>query len=117
MLIYGFDLNEKEKLDKIIKEAKLPSYITITQDMAKMKIRDIISGLKFQLINESIPNEKVIIFNDFNDDEINYAIKNLKKINLDIIMAVVTPTSIEWTFDYLIHHLIEEREWYRKKER
>ena len=32
------------------------------------------------------------------------------------IMAVVTPTSIEWTFDYLLEHLMEEREWFKQKE-
>ena len=25
---------------------------------------------------------------------------------------MVTPNSINWTFNYLINHLIEEREWH-----
>ena len=30
------------------------------------------------------------------------------------VLAMVTPTSINWKFNYLIKHLIEEREWYLK---
>ncbi len=32
-------------------------------------------------------------------------------------MAVVTETSINWEFKYLVDHLMEEREWYRKQNR
>ncbi len=114
MLIFGFNSEEKEEIDKIIKENKIPGYKVITNEMSKMKIGDILSGLKFEIYNDYLPEEKVIIFNNFNDNEINIAIKNLKQLNRQIIMAVVTPTSIEWSFDYLIQHLIEEREWHEK---
>ena len=114
MLIFGFSTYEKEKIDKIIQENNIPGYKIITNEMSKMKIGDIISGLKFEIYNDSLPNERVIIFNNFNDEEINIAIKSLKQVNKKIIMAVVTPTSIEWSFDYLIEHLIEEREWHEK---
>ena len=36
-----------------------------------------------------------------------------KVITENPIMAVVTETSKEWQFNYLVEHLIEEREWYR----
>lgn len=115
MLIFGFDSDEKEKLDKVILNNKIPGYKIISNEMTKMKIGDILSGLKFEIYNKSLPKEKVVLFNNFNDNEINTAIKSLKTIDSKIIMAVVTPTSIEWTFDYLIEHLIEEREWYKNK--
>lgn len=115
MLIFGFDSNEREKLKKQILISKMPGYKVVSDEMTKMKIGDILNGLKFEIYSQSLPKEKVVLFNNFNDSEVNSAIKCLKAIDSKIIMAVVTPTSIEWTFDYLLEHLIEEREWYRKK--
>lgn len=114
MLVYGFNPQEKLSLDKLIEEKKIPGYKVISNEMSKMKIGDILEGYKFEIYNGTLPKEKVVIFNNFNDNEINIAIKCLKEISKGIIMAVATPTSINWTFDYLIEHLIEEREWYKK---
>ena len=114
MLAYGFNAEEKLLLDKLIEEKKILGYKVVSDEMSKMKIGDILEGYKFDIYSGTLPKEKVVIFNNFNDIEINIAIKCLKEISKGIIMAVVTPTSIEWTFDYLIEHLVEEREWYNK---
>lgn len=114
MLIYGFEPEEKLSLDKIVSQKKVPSYKVINSEMSKMKIDEILDGYKFEIYNEKLPKEKVVLFNNFNDKEINATIKYIKEINKSIIMAVITPTSKDWTFDYLIDHLIEEREWYKK---
>ena len=113
MLVYGFTDFEKLSLDKLIREKKISGYKNITSEMCKMKIGNILSGYKFEIYDGKLPKEKVVLFNNFNDDEINVAIKCLKELSKGIIMAVVTPTSIEWTFEYLINHLIEERQWYK----
>ena len=45
-------------------------------------------------------------------------VKKIKEILKPVpIMAVVTETSIDWEFKYLVDHLMEEREWYRKQNR
>ena len=115
ILVYGFRTEEKLLLDKLIEGKKIPGYKVINDEMSKMKIKDILEGYKFEIYNGTLPEEKVVIFNNLNDSEINVAIKYLKEISKKIIMAVTTPTSINWTFGYLIEHLIEEREWYQKK--
>ena len=114
MLAYGFEAKERLLLDKLIETKKIPGIKNISSEMSKMKIGEILEGYKFEIYNDTLPKEKVVIFNNFDDSELDIAIKCLKEISKGIIMAVATPTSINWTFGYLIEHLIEEREWYKK---
>ncbi len=91
--------------------------VEVSPEMAEMTITDILGGLKFETISDSLPNESVILFNDFSDEEIRSIIKDIRQRFKGGIFATVTPTSIEWKFSYLIEHLIEEREWYLKNQK
>jgi len=115
MLVYGFDAKDKYTLDNIIKKAKLPSYRIVDKTMAKMTVKNVLDGLRFEIGNITVPDERVILFNNFSDYEIDIAI-NLIKDNIETmpIFAAVTPMSINWEFHELLKHLIEEREWHRK---
>ena len=112
LLVYGLsseEMNHLKGTNLTIKE--------ITSEMTSMKIGQIIEGLKFQVYDKSLPQEKVVLFNNFSDEDLNIGIKFVRAIiGREAIMAVVTPTSIEWTFDYLLEHLMEEREWFKQKE-
>ncbi|GFP78069.1 DUF3783 domain-containing protein [Clostridium fungisolvens] len=110
ILVYGL---EKEELKQL--ELTNNKIIVITTEMVDMKIKDLISGLKFETVDKALPQEKVLIFNNFEDKELQEYIKIVRAIVKESILAVVTPTSSEWTFSYLIEHLIEEREWYKKQ--
>ncbi|GAB6168668.1 DUF3783 domain-containing protein [Clostridium carnis] len=112
ILVYRLPENEL----KALKEENI-KVIEIKPEMVEMKIKDILDGLKFQTINESPIKEKVILFNNFTDIELQALIKNLRKNIKGGILAVVTPTSSEWSFNYLIEHLVEEREWYLKQQK
>lgn len=115
MLIYGFNEDEKANIEDIIKENKLPHYKIIEKNMVKMTIKNVLEGLKFEIYNSELPEEKAILFNNFSDEELDLAIKNFIDIGgVRPILAVITPTSIDWTFEYLLEHLIEEREWFKK---
>ena len=115
MLIFGFDEDEKAYLDNIIKDLKLPTYKIIEKRMASMKLRDIIDGLVVDTYDKKLPDEKVIIFNNFTDYELDAAIRTIRgNKNIHPILAVTTPTSINWEFHYLLNHLIEERTEARK---
>jgi hypothetical protein len=115
MLLYGFSDDEKVFIDKMIKELDLPSYKIISPSMANMKIRDILNGLKIDTYNRDLPNEKVVLFNNFSDYELDMAIRTIRS-NKEVkpILAVVTQTSTDWEFHSLLDHLIEEREQARK---
>ncbi|GLC30337.1 DUF3783 domain-containing protein [Clostridium omnivorum] len=113
ILFYGLSAEDKTFLQQVISENSLPACKEIERDMARMKLKDIIAGLKFEIYTEVLPEEKIILFNNLSDEELDKAIKSIKK-NQDMkpILAVITPTSIDWEFKYLLEHLIEEREWH-----
>lgn len=115
MLIYGFSNEDRTFLDSIIEEYKLPSYRIIEKNMANMKIRDILEGLKLDTYNKNLPDEKIILFNNFTDAELESTVRAIRaNKNIRPILAVVTATSINWEFHYLIEHLMEEREQAKK---
>jgi hypothetical protein len=61
-----------------------------------------------------MPDEKVILFNDMSDEEIQKYIEHLRSSFKPLpILAVITETSEKWTFEYLVEHLIEEREKFK----
>jgi hypothetical protein len=115
MLAYGFEDEEKVFLDNMIKELQLPPYKVVEKNMAIMTIRNIIDGPILDTYHKQLPEEKVIMFNNFTDHELDMAIKTIRSNkNIKPILAVVTPTSINWEFHYLLEHLMEEREQARK---
>lgn len=117
MLIYGFDAKDKNTLDSIIKKAKLPSYRIVDKTMAKMTVKNILEGLRFEIGNITVPDERVIVFNNFSDYEIDVSINLIKDSMKQMpIFAAVTPVSINWEFHDLLRHLVEEREWHRKRQ-
>lgn len=115
MLVYRFDFFKTNKLKEIAKKNKLPDIKVVTDEMTSMTVKDIIQGYRFEIVQEKIPNESAIVFNNFDDRELDTAISEIrKKLGQKIILAVVTQTSIEWAFKDLIEHLIEERDFFKK---
>lgn len=115
ILIFGFAEEEKQIMHDLLTQNSLPSYKVVEESMGKMKIRDILEGLKLEVYNCRLSEEKVILFNNLNDEELNKSIKLLRNnLKSKPILAVVTETSIDWTFESLLNHLIEEREWFKK---
>ena len=114
MLIYSFNEEEKNHVSQILNY----NCRVVEETMGKMKIRDIIDGIKFEILSSEIPKEKLILFNNFEDEELKKSINLIKSVIQPApIFAIVTNTSIEWTFEHLLGHLIEEREWYRNHSR
>jgi len=109
ILVYG--LNNIEL--KAIKEWKC-KVIEITPDMCEMSIKDILNGLELLTLNTNPIKEKVVLYNNFPEKEMRDIIKLTRTIVNGGVLAMVTPTSIDWKVNYLIEHLIEEREWYLK---
>jgi hypothetical protein len=113
-LIYGFDEKEKEKIEGIAREHHLHKVREIAVPMAGMKVSDILAGKLPAVQKAGMPEEKVILFNDMSDEEIEKYIEQLRREFKPLpILAVITETSEKWTFDYLVEHLVEEREKFR----
>lgn len=116
LLIYGLDMTEQVTLSKILEDCGEATYKIILSGMADMKLKDIIEGIKFETYPKDLPeNEKVILFNNFSDEQLNKMIAGLRnKFTNPPILAVITATTLEWTFKELIIHLVKEREFLKK---
>lgn len=110
LLVYGFHINEEETLKRILEENNLPGYKVIDEQKYDLVLEDIIDGKQNESINGELPNEKVVLFYQCNDEEITSAMRQMKASYASKpIFAVVTPTSIKWKFSYLLEHLMEEK--------
>jgi hypothetical protein len=115
MLVYGFEEEDLAFIENIIKELNLPSYKIIEKNMANMRVKDIIDGPVLGTYDKQLVDEKVVLFNNFTDNELNIAIKTIRSNkSIKPILAVVTATSTNWEFHYLLEHLLEEREQAKK---
>lgn len=106
VLFYGFSTTDLRKL-----EIKC-DMINIDKQMEKMIIKDILEVNSNKNIDEN-KEEKIILFNDLKDEELNNIIPIIRKhFGATSILAVVTPTSINWSFLDLKKELLKEREYF-----
>lgn len=63
MLIYGFNAEEREELQNMLKSNDLPGIKTIKSTMDNMKIRDIVQSLDVEIYDNThdMTEEKVIL--------------------------------------------------------
>ena len=115
ILAYGLTGEEEERLnDLLVKQNILPCRV-IEKNMGNVTIRKVLQDIKKTKNNIELPNEKLLVFSSFADTELYELIDRIREIKSnDTILAAVTPTSINWTVSYLMHHLIAEREAYKK---
>lgn len=118
ILVYGFNQEEVVKIGEFILADDVAKLKVIDSGMATMKIGSIIEGLKISTASNIVSNQKVILFNNLDDKELQNCVTNLKQIvGTDVIFAVVTETSIKWTFKELLEHLIEEKKWASRRKK
>lgn len=109
ILVYGLSNIELENIKELGYKI-----VEITTEMCEMTLMDVLMGSKFEIFNNNIIDEKVILYNNLSEEELRKAIKDTRTKIKDGILAVVTPQSINWKINYLIKHLKEEKEWYSK---
>jgi Domain of unknown function (DUF3783) len=105
----------EEKLDFLINEGY--KILAVTKEMLNMTVRDVLDGLRFETVNAEEFKESLMLFNSFPDEELRALIKKIRENIKGGILATVTENSIDWKFNYLLEHLIEEREWYLKQQK
>lgn len=106
VLAYNLTDEELEKL----RMANL-KIIKVVPEMWDMKVKDIINGLQLLKYKSDVPDEKAIIFNNCESDELYNMVRFVRTIVKGGVLATVTPTTREWTFEFLLKHLIRERDW------
>lgn len=114
ILAYGLTNEELEKLNNLLSEKSILPCKIIHKNMGMVTIKEILNDMQGSQDAAELPNEKLLLFNNYQDKELYDLIANIKEVRpANTILAAVTPTSIEWTISYLLEHLIEEREAYR----
>lgn len=118
IITYGLDDEENKFIDSVKVNSCLFNHIVIRKSMVNMKIKSIIDKKSGSYSSNDSSDEKVILFNGLDEGEISSLMNSIKdKFDRIPIFAVVTETSANWTFDYLIDHLIQEREWFKKQQK
>ena len=105
ILVYNLSEEEITKLKRINFKV-----LIIEKNMSSMKIRDILNKKEATGEETSLPEEKVVLFNGYGQNELRTTIRSVRNIVAGGILAVVTPISINWTFEKLISHLMLEKE-------
>lgn len=108
ILAYGLN---KEQIDKI--KSQNIKVIEVDNNMALVKLEDIINERTNENSYDELPlNEKALIFNGFKDEQLKVTIRYIRGFVQGGVLAISTPQNYKWTFNYLLEHLIEEREWF-----
>ncbi|MFL0252184.1 DUF3783 domain-containing protein [Clostridium neuense] len=113
ILIYGYNEEEIQRIKDLFNKHNMPTLLIINENMAKMKICDILKGLEILTYDVKLPDERLVLFNNITDKNVDKGIQIMKDIsNKKPIFAQVTPVSQNWSLKYLMDHMIEERQWY-----
>lgn len=112
MLIYGFSQEEILKIAEVVLNNNLVNFKVVDRNMTTMKVRSILDGVTILTEGNKVFNQRVILFNNLEDDEVKNTLSILKKqVDSSTIFAVVTEHSIKWTFEELLEHLCAEKKW------
>lgn len=113
LLTHGLDKMELASLEVLGHKA-----LVIDKKNAGAKIGEILEGEK-KPTEKELPEEKVIIFSGYEDEEVQELVSKFRTIfSVRPILAVVTEHSIGWPFDYLLtEHLIKDRDANRENRR
>ncbi|MBZ9609620.1 DUF3783 domain-containing protein [Clostridium estertheticum] len=117
ILAYGLNEDEEEKLNSLLSKQNMLPCKVIEKNMGNVTIKEVLENIESEKNKIELPHEKLLLFNSYKDKELYDLIDSIRQIkSSDTILAAVTPTSMNWTVNYLMQHLIEEREAYRKME-
>lgn len=117
LITFGLDEKENQFIESIESKEFSIEHIVVDDSMTGMKIKDIAGGKRTKTSSIKLPEEKVILFDNVEKDELTGLMETIKDgFRVRPIFAVVTETSANWTFDYLIDQLVQEKEWFAKQQ-
>lgn len=109
-IIVNFNKKEQLLVKNICNLFGLKDLIVLDYKNSNNVVRDILDGNKEDISEDGLRN-KAILFNNLHHTMINSLLQNLKKVKIkNVLSAVVTETSVDWTIDNILKNLIEERQ-------
>ena len=110
LLVWNYTLEEKEKLDLLLKEIGAPRAMTVESSQGHLTLREIIHA-NAHSERKLASDEKVILFYNIPQKGVFFLMDRFKRADLPRpIYAVVTEHSLEWPFSDLLDHFVIERD-------
>ena len=110
VIILNFNAKEQKLIKQILMINGIKSSIYIDNKNNLNTIIDILNNNIVESDKSSL-RDKAIIFSGIPNNKVNAVLEGMKKLKLNnILKAVVTETSINWTIEELIKNLKEEKE-------
>lgn len=114
IITYGFNKEEKNLIEVIRIKHKVKKVIYVSNKMGDSVIKDILNEIFIVADEVNLPDQKLLIFDQFSDKDLSVIVDAVRStIPGHPIMATVTPISINWSLNYLLQHLIQEREEFK----
>lgn len=109
ILLYHFTPDELKQLQMVATLTGIKDKIVLKPENSNTLIKNILDNEILDDCEEHIV-DKAIIFNNISSARLTAFIEGLKKCRMSRpLIAVVTPTSINWTLKELLFNLAEER--------
>lgn len=109
VILYNFGDKELKKVQNFARIMGIKDQILLNYKNSDEVLKDVLEDKMGRNESNGL-KEKAIIFNAIAPGKIHVFLENLKKARIQRpVVASVTETSINWTMDYLLMNLIEER--------
>ncbi len=107
--VYGFTLEEDERIDALFGELGIPEAVRIEKDQGSVTLEDIIENGKSG-DGKLEYDERIVLFHEISDKGVYTLMQAIKSIDVPKpIFAVVSDHSMHWTFEQLASHLLREK--------
>ena len=109
ILTFGFTTDEQKRIDESLVALGVPPTTRLKAEQGNVMLKDIIDmGMVGQQRFQC--EERLVLFHNVSDTGLRSLIQMFKTIEVPRpIFAVVTETSITWTLEQLMEHLVEEK--------
>lgn len=113
-MIHGFSKNEAEHLQQFMEVLANQKVISISATgMEDQRVAQILDAARFD--NFAAADPKILMFLGFQDNMIGAAMNHFPPDLGRPIFCSPTEQNLQWTFEYLVEHLLEEREAMKKR--
>ena len=115
ILVYGFSAEEQRRIDEGLASLGVPPALKARAEQGGVVLRRILAGESPAAAEEAPPAEggrrdPLVLFHNISDSGVRALLSYFREAARGRpLFAVSTPTSLDWTLEELVAHLVEER--------